>query len=532
MILNNINRNGRLHMAGTGQTLIDFLMDTRSYPERPRAVSHLETHISHVFMGDRFVYKVKKPVDFGFLDFSTLKKRHYFCEQEVVLNSRLAKGIYLGVQPIYKGRRGFCFSPQEGSLPAEYAVRMKRIPHECLLFKLISEGRPLYGLLEDVGGTLARFHGDAAPYKGRKFGGIEAIGAATDENFEQIRPFTGLTVDRKIFTSLMMYTRTFIAEHKAVFAERRRNGFIRDGHGDLHCQHICLEHPPVIFDCIEFNRGFRIIDILEDIAFLFMDLEYRGRFDLSARLHKAYFARQPKVLNEELLRFYKIYRAVVRGKVEGFAARNVEDRSEREKAVARARDYFGLAGYYISHFQKPFNPVVFMGLSGSGKSTIARDFSPNAVILRSDEMRKEIAGLRKGRHAYSSVGEGIYTPELTNRIYRLMLDRAIECARKGKKVIVDATYLKADQRKDFHETCIARGLNPFFIHCFAPEAVLKDRIRKRMEAGTDVSDADIAILEHQLKHLEEPEELPCYRTLRINTEDAIHNIVHALREFL
>ncbi len=519
-------------MAKTDQALIDFLLNPRSYPERTRAVSHLETHISHVFIADRFVYKVKKPVNFGFLDFSTLRKRHFFCKQEVVLNSRLAKGIYLGVQPLYRSGGGFSFASKGARVPAEYAVRMKRIPLDRLLFKLIGEGKPLYGSLEDVGGTLARFHESIAPYRGARFGGVESMIAATEENFEQIKPFTALTVGRKTLASIARYTRAFIADHRAGFAERRKNGFIRDGHGDLHCQHICLEHPPVIFDCIEFNRGFRTIDILEDIAFLFMDLEYRGRFDLSARLHKAYFARQPKALDEELLRFYKVYRAVVRGKVEGFAARGVEDPSERERAVARARDYFGVAGYYINHFKKPFNPVVFMGLSGSGKSTIARDFSPNAVILRSDEMRKEITGVGKGRHAYSSLGEGIYTPELTSRIYCLMLERAVECARMGKKVIVDATYLKAEQRRDFHETCIAEGQNPFFIHCFASEAVLKERIRKRMEAGMDVSDADIAVLEHQLEHLEDPEELPSYRTLRINTEDAIHNIVHALREFL
>jgi aminoglycoside phosphotransferase family enzyme/predicted kinase len=480
-------------MAKTDQALIDFLLDPRNYPGRTRAVCHLETHISHVFIGDRFVYKVKKPVNFGFLDFSTLRRRHFFCEQEVLLNSRLAKGIYLGVEPLYRSGGGFSFASEDGGQPVEYAVKMKRIPLDRLLFKLIGEGRPLYGSLEDVGRTLAGFHEGIVPYRGTRFGGVESVIAATEENFKQVGPFTALTVGRKTLASIERYTRTFITDNRARFAERRKNGFIRDGHGDL---------------------------------------QYRGRFDLSARLHKAYFARLPKALDEELLRFYKAYRAVVRGKVEGFAAKGVEDTSEREKAVARARDYFGLAGHYISHFKEPFNPIVFMGLSGSGKSTIARDFSPNAVILRSDEMRKEITGVGRGRHAYSSFGEGIYTPELTNRIYCLMLDRAVECARMGRKVIVDATYLKAQQRRDFHETCIAGGLNPFFIHCFASEAVLKDRIRKRMEAGTDASDADIAVLGHQLEHLEDPEELPGYRTLRINTEDAIHNIVHALKEFL
>jgi uncharacterized protein len=520
------------HTAETEQRLVDFLLNPRNYPERPLTVSHLETHISHIFIGDEFVYKVKKPVNFGFLDFSTLKKRHFFCDKEVVLNSRLAKGIYLGVQPIYKSDSGFSFAPEDCSLPAEYAVRMKRISLDCLLYKLIGEGKPLFGALDDVGKSLALFHENVAGYRGRKLGGIESISAATEENFEQIKPFVGLTVDKKTFRLLMTYTRAFIADHRGFFAERRKNGFVRDGHGDLHCQHICLEHPPIIFDCIEFNESFRVIDILEDIAFLFMDIEYQGRFDLSARLHKAYFARQPNVQDEELLRFYKIYRAVVRGKVEGFAARNMASSAEREKAALRAGDYFGLADYYINYFQEPFNPMVFMGLSGSGKSTMARGFSPNAVILRSDEIRKEMAGLRKAKHAYSSFGEGIYAPELTRRVYCLMLEKAIEDARNGKKVIVDATYLEASQRKNFYEACIAKGLNPFFIHCFASEAVLKSRIRDRMAGGTDVSDADMNILEHQLKHLEEPEELPCYRTLRINTEDAIHNIVSALKEFL
>jgi uncharacterized protein len=520
------------HTSGTEQGLIDFLLNPRNYPERPLAISHLETHISHVFVGDNYVYKVKKPVNFGFLDFSTLRKRHFFCGKEVTLNSRLAKDIYLGVQPIYKSNLGFSFTRDRGNLPAEYAVRMKRISLDCLLFKLIGEGRPLYGALDDVGRTLAMFHENSAPYRGRKFGSIESIGAATEENFQQIKPFTALTIDRNFLSLLMTYTRAFIADNKHKFAERRRNGYVRDGHGDLHCQHICLEHPPIIFDCIEFNDSFRVIDVLEDIAFLFMDIEYRGRFDLSARLHKAYFARRLEVLDEELLTFYRVYRAVVRGKVEGFAARDMEDRSEKERAVMRARDYFGLADYYINCFQKPFNPVVFMGLSGSGKSTIARDFSPDAVILRSDEIRKEMAGLGKGKRAHNSFGEGIYTPELTRRVYCLMLEKAVEYTRRGEKVIVDATYLKANQRKDFHETCVRKGLNPLFIHCFASEAVLKDRIRNRMRIGADVSDADIKILEHQLRHIEEPEELPCYRTLRINTEEAIHNIVSALREFL
>jgi aminoglycoside phosphotransferase family enzyme/predicted kinase len=512
--------------------LIQFLLQPESYPEKTSSVAHVETHISHVFVGDTLVYKIKKPVNFGFLDFSSLKKRLRFCEKEVALNSRLARGIYLDVVPVYRSDTMYSFQKDRKSRIVEYAVKMKRIPMECLLFNLIMEGKPLYRDLEEVGRSLATFHQGIKPYMGRKFGGIEIIHRASEENFNQVKPFLGMTIDEKTYEPIMNYTWDFLEKNGKIFSRRNRSGFIREGHGDLHCQHICLERPPIIFDCIEFNDSFRIIDVLEDIAFLFMDLEYRGRFDLTSCLLKSYFESWQQAFNEDLLRFYKVYRAVVRGKVEGLTAGNVGDEHERETATLRSRNYFALADYYVHKAREPFNPVVFMGLSGSGKSTIARDFAANSIILRSDEIRKETSGINAGQHLYGAVGEGIYSPELTRQIYCSLVDNAVNNARKGRKVIVDATYLKANQRKHFYDSCISEGLNPFFVHFFASEATLRDRIRKRMEEGTDISDAHPGVLEHQLKHLEEPDELPSFRVLRINTEDAIDNIVNALKEFL
>lgn len=516
----------------TPSDLIKFFLSPESYPEETQNVTHIETHISHVFVGDSLVYKIKKPVNLGFLDFSSLNKRHHFCQREVILNARLAKNIYLGVVPIFKTGSNYSFHEASSSRVAEHAVRMKRIPMECLLFNLIIEGRPLYRDLEEVGGVLAIFHRGIKPYKGIKFGGIDNIISACDENFDQIKPFIGVTINGKIFKTIMDYTRDFLEKNGKLLGRRKREGFVRNGHGDLHCQHICLERPPIIFDCIEFNDSFRIIDVLEDIAFLFMDLEYRGRFDLTSCLLKFYFADWHEALNEDLLTFYKVYRAVVRGKVESLTATSVDEMQGREAATARARNYFYLADYYIRKAQNPFNPVVFMGLSGSGKSTIAREFARDSIILRSDEIRKETSGVNAGDHLYGAVGEGIYNPELTRQIYCSLVDKAVSNAREGAKVIVDATYLKANQRKHFYESCISEGLNPFFVHCFASEDILRDRIRKRMEDGTDISDAHIGVLEHQLKHLEEPDELPSFRVLRINTEDVIDNIVNALKEFL
>lgn len=512
--------------------MIEFFLKPQSYPHITSAITHIQTHISHVFIGDDFVYKIKKPVNMGFLDFTNLKRRHFFCEKEITLNSRLSPHIYLSVEPIYEKHEQFSFDPLPGGNIVEYAVKMKRIPMDCLLFNLIGQGMTLAGQLEAVGGTLSLFHKNAALYQGKKYGGVEAILAATEENFEQIKPFLEITVDKSSYQKLVDYTRTFIARHGQKFADRKKDGHIRDGHGDLHCQHICLGNPPVIFDCIEFNEAFRIIDVLEDIAFLLMDLEYRGRFDLSSELFRAYFAHNEEAFDLELLRFYKIYRAVVRGKVESFLARELDEGTPKERALEAARGYFMLADYYIRCEGKHFNPIVFMGLSGSGKSTIARRFSANAVILRSDSIRKEMAGRVEKEHDYSTYGEGLYTAEMTDKLYTTLLNRAIENALAGKRVIVDATYLKTRRSEEFYRRCVREGLNPFFIQCFAEEKILRERIKKRMEENIDISDASLDILEHQLKHGEESKGLPSFRIMRINTEDAIDNIICALREFL
>jgi uncharacterized protein len=516
----------------TDPGLIRFMLNPAHYPDPSSRITHLETHISHVFLCDDFVYKLKKPVDFGFLDFTTLRKRRFFCEQEVTLNSRLAGDTYLGVGAIYRKGEEYSLSDSGGGRVAEYYVKMKRIPLDCLLFSLIEEGRPLYGRLEPVGRRLALFHKGARVYRGARYGAHSTVVKATEENFAQIAPYREETISGKFFEQLVEYTREFLKDKKAEFSLRKRRGLVREGHGDLHTQHICLADPPIIFDCIEFNESFRVIDVLEDIAFLFMDMEYRARFDLSSTFLKTYFAHNEESMNEDFLRFFKVYRAVVRGKVEGFRARGLSDAVEKEKGLRDAREYFHLAEYYLNYFKRPFNPVVFMGLSGTGKSAIARDFSANWLILRSDEMRKTMSGLGKGEHRYLEYGEGIYSDALTRGLYCALVERTVDHALRGERVVVDATFLKKDQRRNFYETCMEKGLNPFFVHCFADESVLRDRITRRMEEGADVSDAHMGILDRQIRDMEEPGELPCCRVLRLNTEEKLHNIIRALKEFL
>ncbi len=509
------------------------MLNPRNYPEDTAGVVHIETHTAHVFLCDKFVYKVKKAVNFGFLDFSTLRKRHYYCEKEVSLNSRLAGETYLGVIPIFGGSNGnYSFLPTRGSRIKEYAVKMKILPEGCILFNLIKEGRPLHRELPSAAALLAAFHLRCPAYRGRVYGGIDTIIAATEENFRQILPFVGSLIDEPVYRDLMEYTRSFIDANSIGFASRRRDGWIRDGHGDLHSQHVCLTTPPVIFDCIEFNEKFRIIDVLEDIAFLFMDLEFRGRFDLSTSLCNSYFNASAQCRNDDLLRFYKVYRAVVRGKVEGLLARNADDEATKAEGRLMAMQYFHLAQYYITDATRPFNPVIFMGLSGSGKSTVARDLADGWTVLHSDEVRKSMVGLGKTEHSYTDYGEGIYNESVTSAVYSRLLETTVSEALRGRKMAVDATFLKSSQRIDFYGVCRSKGLNPFFVHLFAEEGILRERIEKRVREGADASDAQVKTLERQLTEAEEPIELPFYRVLRLNTQAEFHTILDSLKEFL
>lgn len=517
----------------TDSELIDFLSKPENYLEKPVSITRHETHISSVFVGDTTVYKVKKPVNFGFLDFSSIEKRHFFCKEEVRLNRRLAPKVYLRVAPIYKLAGGYSFRKREGASVAEYAVKMRRIPEERLLSHLVRRGRLLPVALTEVGKAIARFHTKARAHKSDPFGGIDVVRTNTEENFEQIAPCLGITLDQPTYSRLVSYTRDFIENHEPLFGDRKQKGLVREGHGDLHSQHVCLIDPIVIVDCIEFNKRFRIGDVLEDIGFLLMDLEYRGRFDLSAAVSQGYFSLFPEAAHPGLLRFYKIYRAVVRGKIEGFTADVLKDEPGRQEAERTARDYYLLARHYADDGDRPFNPIVFMGVSGSGKSAIAQGLFDDALLLRSDRIRKELAGIAPERHVYIDYGAGMYGRETTAEVYRTMARRATEASLRGQRVVVDATFLDPSARLSFYEKCLREGLNPFFVFCFADEKTLRQRVARRMAEGRDLSDGHMAILERRLRAVKEPEELPSFRIMRLDTtEDSPVAIQDELRRFL
>jgi aminoglycoside phosphotransferase family enzyme len=328
--------------------MIQDLLDPRSLPDKTGSVSLIQTHISMVFVGDEFVYKVKKPVDFGFLDFTTLEKRKHYCEEEVRLNQRLAQDTYIGVLPITYDGKSFRLG-QEGGEIVEYAVKMKKIPEDLLMKSLFMRGELGEEHLRQIARVLAKFHLNAERSREiDRFGDPEVFRINTDENFEQTQRYVDRTIARQDFQTLRQWTDDFYRQQSNVFQERITAQKIRDGHGDLHMEHVCLTEKLAIIDCIEFNDRFRYGDTLVDIAFLLMDLEYHGGEDLAHQLWRFYGHETGDTGMDILLCFYKVYRAYVRGKVNSF---QLDDEhigaDEKERAAQTGARYFKLARSYI-----------------------------------------------------------------------------------------------------------------------------------------------------------------------------------------
>lgn len=329
--------------------IIEDLQHPAALPDKTGSVTVVQTHISVVFVADAFVYKIKKPVNFGFLDFSTLEKRAYYCHREVELNRRLSRDLYLGVLPVTLHGTTHTMREIRGEA-VEYAVKMKRIPDNRLMKSLFARNEITENHLKRIAEVLARFHSNAARTPEiDTFGTPERFKINTDENFDQVRKYVGITIAEEQFRSIKEWTKDFYRSNSSLFLERIRQGRIRDCHGDLHMEHICLTEDLPIFDCIEFNDRFRYSDTIADIAFLLMDLEYHGGGGLARTLWNYYkdLAREGDDV-DALLTFYKVYRAFVRGKVIGFQLDDASiGQQEKDEAISRAGKYFQLAYAYL-----------------------------------------------------------------------------------------------------------------------------------------------------------------------------------------
>ncbi len=304
----------------------------------------VQTHTSWVIILEEVVYKIKKPVNFGFLDYSTLQKRKDNCEKEVELNRRLCERVYLGVVPISEVEGEFLI--EDGRNVVEYAVKMLRIPEDRLLANRLNNVSPEE--IRKVAGVIWEFHSKARRVD--EFGRLEVMKFNTDENFQQTQKYVGLTISQEDYEFIRDKTNAFYEEYGDVFEKRIRDGRIRDGHGDIRLEHVAfLEEGVCIFDCIEFNDRFRYGDVLNDMCFLSMELEFSGRYELAEIYEREYRNLSSDPEFELMLPFFKCYRAYVRGKVASFLLDDPHlSEEEKEKASMRARKLFELSRKYAS----------------------------------------------------------------------------------------------------------------------------------------------------------------------------------------
>lgn len=492
------------------QQLLTFLLNPKSYPHHPRRVRLVQTHSSFVFLVPPFVYKVKKPVNFGFLNFSTLEKRHYFCQREVMLNRRLCPRIYLGVVPVSRVGERFAFD--DGDEVVEYAVKMRKLSERYLLDKLVERGAVTLKHLDRITALLKRFYQDQDPSEEiEAWGRMDRLRVSTDENSRQTREFIGHTLSRPAFETIRFYTDWFFARHKRLFASRIKERRIRDCHGDLHLNHIHVTPRALhIYDCIEFNDRLRYVDVASDIAFLAMDLDHKGRPDL-ARYFAARMAaalRDPGI--SRLMDFYKCYRAYVRGKVESLhSIGHAASERERKASMEQARRYFQLALKYAVAGSEPLALAV-MGRIASGKSTLAHALGAELgwEVYSSDYVRKKISRLPLFERSSAAARERLYSAEMTEKTYDRLITATEAKLQAGHSIILDATFARREHRKLLAERLSKRGFAWRLLEAQASNALVKQRLQARETKPDEVSDARFEDFDMLIHLYEPPVELP------------------------
>jgi len=483
--------------------LIRSLFNPACYDHAAGPVRVIETHISHVLLTGDYAYKIKKPLNLGFLDFSSLDQRQHACQEEVRLNRRLAPAVYLDVVPI----TGTPAAPRvNGTGEAfEYAVKMRQFPPDATLDRLDAQGGMTAQHVESIATTLARFHLEGCARAGADspWGSPEKIRQPVAQNFVQIAPRLDDPADSAQLDALQRWSEAEHARLTPLMAARKRDGFVRECHGDLHLGNLAwVDNQLLVFDCIEFNPELRWIDIQSEVAFCYMDLLQRGHADWAWLLLNLWLERTGDYEGLALLRYYTVYRALVRAKVAAIRSAQTAG-PERDAARAEVRTLLELATTLTRTL--PVRLDITHGLSGSGKTTVTRTLmqTPGAIRLRSDIERKRLAGLDALAKSGSGIGEQLYAADATRRTYEYLARLAGEILDAGWPVIVDATFTARGQRDLLRETARTRNAAFRILDFPVPVATLRERIVERSRAGTDASEADLAVLQHQLES-EEP----------------------------
>ncbi len=470
-----------------------FLPEAYSHPVGK--IEMIQTHISWLFLTGDYAYKLKKPLNLGFLDFSTLTKRKFYCEQELILNRRLSADIYLDVVPLCQHDENITLAG--GGEVLDYTVKMRQFDQSGLLDQRLKNSSfdPVW--MDVLAQQTAAFHAEQQSLK--QFGEPQMLVDHIQTNLELAGKYIGSGLDKGVVSDLEEFARVSLQRQREDLVSRQRDGFIRPCHGDLHLKNITLiDNKPCIFDCIEFSDEFRMIDTMNDVAFLVMDCDAHGRSDLAFRFLSRYLEHSADYAGLSLLNLYLFYRATVRGKVSLLLAEELNDEQKRQHNVDEAAKYFDLAASYTRGEQAKL--LVIGGLSGSGKSHLALEGCgrERAIIIRSDATRKRIAS------AYPDLD--LYSREMHIQTYSTMFADALIALDAGCSVILDATFLHPDSRQQAFDLAQICGVPLHFCWLDIDSKVLERQIKQRQDAANDISDADLSVLEIQLAEYKCPDE--------------------------
>ena len=512
--------------AEMSSQVVELLRRSDAYPAPTGSVEVIETHISWIFLTDDFAYKLKKPVRFDFLDFSTAQLRREACENEVQLNRRLAPGVYLGVVPIVMTARGQLGLDHHGT-PVDWVVKMRRLPAEQALDVLLRGGKVSPNAIERLAKVLSDFYDNVPPvtmtvdgYRGS----IERHVIANRDELAIGMHHLDPSEIRRIHSAQLRVLKLA----PDMLDDRVRNGRIVEGHGDLRPEHIYFTPSPLVIDCIEFNREFRTLDVVDELAFLAMECDFLGAEGVVEPIFARYFKQSGDSPPQRLIDFYRVYRACVRAKVSALRAEQLTSEA-RSQQLAAARRYLDLADRY-SHALGPPLLVLVRGMPGTGKSTIARSISEQLgfELLQTDAVRRSVFG-PGGDHP--GFNEGRYRPENRRRVYESMHDQAAGMLGKGASVVLDGTYLAASLRRAAADLAVPHDAEFLALHCQCPDEIAQQRIKARARGDTSLSETRPEFFARQ-RQAEEPD-LPGQRSLAIDTargmDEPMSSVFEAIR---
>jgi len=510
------------------KNIIKSLMKHDAYLETTTKVDLIQTHASWIFLTDTYAYKIKKPVDYGFLNFSTIDRRRFYCNEEIRLNKRLCPDIYECVVDVVQTNEGAAFYGK-GSV-IDYAVKMKRLPSERMLDKLIYNDAVSIENIKDIAKVIADFHLKAKTSPAiSAFGKIDTILFNWKENIDQLIGFENTTLPATDREFIRDWVFSFAEKNLELFSKRLENGFIKECDGDIHLENICLvDNNVYIFDCIEFNERFRNCDTASDIAFLLMDLDYHDRHDLSLEAFYSYQKLSGDNTISDILTFYMIYRAFIRGKVESFRLLEKElSHNAIAEITEKAIKYFRLARGYIERQSLKRTLFITCGLMGSGKTTLAEQFAFELGIscFSSDKIRKVIAGIDYTTKDKSSFKEGLYTNDRTTETYNELLKLAENEINANHSVIIDACFAIMKFRELFSELAKKYSIPFVILYVFCSDNDIKRRLNERVVNEKAVSDGRLELLGFQEAEFTPPSEQEG-RIITINTAIPPHNLLN------